>query len=139
MLMDEDGSENNQVKVATLLVSQLFSCWQNQGGTKDSSLFVKGKREREEEGGRKRREENGVDSEKKKKETDDGEQERETQRGAGGSRKQSYDVWMLASLPAKCSSTRKPASLPNRLRVQSVDLGLPGADSPPHNASASNV
>ena len=38
MLMDEDGSENNQVKVATLLVSQLFSCWQNQGVTKDSSL-----------------------------------------------------------------------------------------------------
>jgi hypothetical protein len=83
MLMDEDGSENNQVKVATLLVSQLFSCWQNQGVTKDSSLFVKGKRERGEEGGRKRREENDMDSEKKKKETEDGEQERETQRGAG--------------------------------------------------------
>lgn len=56
-----------------------------------------------------------------------------------GSRKQSYDVWKLASHPAKCSSTRKPASLPNRLWVQSVDLGLPGADSPPHNTSASNV
>lgn len=42
-----------------------------------------------------------------------------------GSRKRSYDVWMLASHPAKGSITRKPESLPHRLWAQSVDLGLP--------------
>ena len=30
MLMDEDGSGNDQVEVATLQVSPLFPCWKNQ-------------------------------------------------------------------------------------------------------------
>ena len=82
MLMDEDWSENKQVKVATWLFSQAFSCWPNQRATKDSSLFVKGKNGKEGKKGA-GKEGNGVDSEEKKKETEDGEQERETPRGAG--------------------------------------------------------
>lgn len=39
----------------------------------------------------------------------------EKPREGRGSRKQSYDVWILASHPAKYSITRKPASLPHRL------------------------
>lgn len=84
MLMDEDWSENKQVKVATLLVSQAFSCWQNQRATKDSSLFVKGKNGKEGKKGAGKEGKRMVWIVKKKKETEDGEQERETQRGAGG-------------------------------------------------------
>lgn len=37
---------------------------------------------------------------------------KEKPREGRGSRKQSYDVWMLASHPAKCSITRKPTPPP---------------------------
>lgn len=83
MLMDEDGSENNQVKVATLLVSVILMLAEPRGYKGFLPFYKRGKGEEGKTWGRKRREENGADSEEKKKETEDGEQERETQRGAG--------------------------------------------------------
>jgi hypothetical protein len=43
MLMDEDGSEKDQVEVATLPVSQLFPSWWNKGLQRIPPLFLKRK------------------------------------------------------------------------------------------------
>lgn len=81
--MDEQWSENDQVGVATLQVSQLFPRWHNRRVIQSSFKAEKGGK-KERKGGEGTRErkggKNGASEEERK---EDQERETETRRGAG--------------------------------------------------------
>lgn len=82
MLMDEDQSENDQVEVATLQVSQLFPCWQKERVTHDSPFFYF---KRERRGGKRGKGGNRMElvMRKGREKGERGKRKTETRRGAG--------------------------------------------------------
>lgn len=86
MLMDEDESENDQVEVATLQVSALFPCGQNQRLQSIPLSFKRERRKGNERRGKKRDKEGKIMEpamRKGRKKRQGGKRKRETRRGAG--------------------------------------------------------
>lgn len=122
MLIHEDEAENDQVEVATLQVSLLFPCCQNQR-LQTTPLYCKRERRKGNEG-RKKEARKGTEwsqSWGKEERNEKGEREREKAGEGRGSRKKSYDVWTLASHPAERSNH------PPSLRRSSGNVGVPGS------------
>ena len=85
MLMDEDESGNDQVEVATLQVSPLFPCWQNQRLQTIPLSFKRERRKGNEAGGWGDQEGKIMEPAMRKgrKKWDGGKRKRETRREAG--------------------------------------------------------